>query len=73
MNTSTPYDDQIDRIFEALAAAKDLLAVGRSDGLVIGLSPAIAAIMRHRHGERADMVINNTWLVDPNRRRDLIA
>lgn len=73
MEVSTPYDDQIDRIFEALAAAKDLLVVGRSDGLVIGLSPALAAIMLARHGERAETVINNTWRVDPMQRRDVTA
>ena len=59
-----------DGIFEALAGAKELLAVGRSDGLVISLSPALADIMPRRDGERAEMVINNTWRVDPNTRRD---
>ena len=63
-------DDQIDRIFEALMAAESLLAVGRADGLVIGLSPALAANIARRHGERAEMVLNNTWRVDPTKARD---
>jgi hypothetical protein len=72
MSSSTPYDVQIDRIFEALLAAEPLLTTGRAygGGLVIGLSPALAAIMVRRHGERAEMVLNNTWRVDPKRRRD---
>lgn len=71
MNSSTPYDDQIDRIFEALLAAEPLLTTGRAfGGLVIGLSPALAAAIAQRHGERAEMVFNNTWRVDPKRRRD---
>jgi hypothetical protein len=70
MDFKRPYDEQIDRIFEALAGARDLLATGRSDGLVIGLAPALAEIMTRRHGERAEMVINNTWRVDPTMRRD---
>jgi hypothetical protein len=71
MNSSTTYDGQIDRIFEALLAAEPLLTTGRAlGGLVIGLSPALAAAIAQRHGERAEMVLNNTWRVDPKRRRD---
>jgi len=73
MNIPTPYDDQIDRLFEALAAAEPLLTIVRADGLVIGLSPALAAAIAQHHGDRAEMVLNNTWRVDPKRRRDVEA
>lgn len=66
-----PYDDQIDRIFEALVAAEPLLTTGRAFGdFIIGLSPALAAAIAQRHGQRAEMVLNNTWRVDPTRKRD---
>ena len=69
-NETSPSDDQIVRLFEALVAAEELLTIGRSDGLVVGLSPALAAMILHRHGERATIVVNDTWRVDPMTERD---
>jgi hypothetical protein len=69
-NQSAPYKEQIDHIFEALLASEQLLTTGRSLGLVIGLSPALAEDIARRHGERFATVLNNTWRVDPDRRRD---
>jgi hypothetical protein len=62
---SDPYKEQIDGIFETLLASEQLLTTGRSLGLVIGLSPALAEDIARRHGERAAAVLDNTWRVDP--------
>src|SRR4051812_34095564 len=70
-NNLTLDAEHIDRLFKGLVAAHQLLATGRSDGLVIGLSPALAEIIARRHGERAELVLNNTWRVNPKGRRDV--
>lgn len=59
------YAEQIDRLFLALKSMPELLQVGRTYGLAVGLSPILAQQMVLRHGEEAASVILNTWRVDP--------
>ena len=65
------FNEQIDVIFHALILAQKLLVEGRSKGLAIGISRLLAANIVRRHGEKAaEIVIKNTWRVNPWSRRN---
>lgn len=50
---------QVDAIYCGLKAASDILSQGRMYGLAVAVSPAIATIIRARHGIEAEAVLAN--------------
>lgn len=52
---------QVDVLYEALAKCPDLLQVGRSYGLRVGLTKTVADLMRDMHAEEANIVISNCF------------
>jgi hypothetical protein len=61
------YAEQIDELFRALKSIPALLQQGRTYGLAVGLSPVLVQQMLLRHGEEANLILLNTWRVDPTK------
>ncbi len=50
---------QVEVLYQALLQCPDLLQVGRRNGLQVGITQGLAALMKQRHGNDASAIVSN--------------